>query len=259
VLSPIAAPRPRLARFVEDIRVVLPAPDGAPRPVEYLPDGTSSLVFRWLGPGTCDAGVRGPCTTAQYKTVPGLPLAVRVVFRPGGAYPFFGVPLDRLADRITALGDLWGSAAATLLDRVDAAHGDGRAAASVIERALWERLRHEPYEPAAAVPARAAAARVAAGETSVGTIARDLGVSERHLRRAFRATVGVGPKTFARIVRFQRAIALRRSTGAGWGEVAGATGYFDQAHLVGDLTRFLGAPPSRAARLAHLARRQCGA
>src|SRR3954447_26241727 len=108
------------------------------------------------------------------------------------------------------------------------------------------------------MPARAAAARVSAGETSIGRIASDLGLSERHLRRAFRATVGVGPKTFARIVRFQRALALRRSTGAGWGEIAGATGYFDQAHLVGELTRFLGAPPSRAARAADLSRRPCG-
>jgi AraC-like DNA-binding protein len=56
----------------------------------------------------------------------------------------------------------------------------------------------------------------------------------RHLRRTFQATVGVGPKTYARIARFQRAVALGRSRPGRWSEVARAAGYFDQAHLTAD-------------------------
>ncbi|MCY1041701.1 helix-turn-helix domain-containing protein [Corallococcus sp. bb12-1] len=45
-------------------------------------------------------------------------------------------------------------------------------------------------------------------------LARTLGVSERHLRRAFDDVLGMGPKAFARLVRFQRALQASATPGA---------------------------------------------
>ena len=74
-------------------------------------------------------------------------------------------------------------------------------------------------------------------------LARELGVSERHLRRRATAELGYGPKTFARIVRFQRALALLRAgqpAGRRWRPTAG---YADQPHLTREVTALAGRTP----------------
>ena len=48
-------------------------------------------------------------------------------------------------------------------------------------------------------------------DTRVAALGAELGVSERQLRRRFLDAVGYGPKTLARVLRFQRAVTLLRS------------------------------------------------
>ncbi|MFT3771084.1 MAG: helix-turn-helix transcriptional regulator [Minicystis sp.] len=246
-----------LDRFVEQIQVVRREPGETNRSVELLPDGTTNLVFRRLG-DAADVTVRGPGTRAHYKTAPAIPLYVRVVFRPGGAYPFFGVPVDQLTDRYVTLGDLWGRSGELLQERLIAAADDGGDVAEIMRRALVDRLRTTPFEPSSAVAARAAVGLLARGERSVAEVAGALGLSERHLRRAFQATVGLTPKTFARIARFQRALALGRAAPGRWNEVALATGYFDQAHLIAEFQRLALVSPSALAAPTRRPRRACG-
>ena len=83
------------------------------------------------------------------------------------------------------------------------------------------------------------------GLARVGALARTAGLSDRQLERRFRSAVGLAPKLFSRIVRFQRVVRLaRRSAQAGWAETAARCGYADQAHLVRDVRAFSGATPS---------------
>ena len=77
----------------------------------------------------------------------------------------------------------------------------------------------------------------------MGTLARELAVSERHLRRRVTDQVGYGPKRLARVLRLRRAIAEVRA-GADLAEVAFAAGYADQAHFGNDCRELAGATPS---------------
>lgn len=78
----------------------------------------------------------------------------------------------------------------------------------------------------------------------VNIVATDLGVSERHLRRVFREAVGVSPKEFARLVRFNRALrAAHEDDGESWAGIAAAAGYYDQAHLIGEFHSISGVTP----------------
>jgi transcriptional regulator GlxA family with amidase domain len=85
-----------------------------------------------------------------------------------------------------------------------------------------------------------------AGRVRVGDLARDVGWSARHLGTVLRRETGLGPKTAARVVRFDRA---RRSVAARRGQdlagVAVDCGYADQSHLDRDFRAFTGLPPSR--------------
>jgi AraC-like DNA-binding protein len=61
----------------------------------------------------------------------------------------------------------------------------------------------------------------------------------------FAADVGLTPKVFSRVLRFQRVLALiRRDRQIDWADVAVASGYYDQAHFIHDFRAFSGMSPT---------------
>jgi transcriptional regulator GlxA family with amidase domain len=77
----------------------------------------------------------------------------------------------------------------------------------------------------------------------VGALSRELGVSERRLRRRFDAAVGYGPKTLARVLRFRRFLALAEEHGLGLARAAAEAGYADQPHVTRECNDLAGLPP----------------
>ncbi|MFP2927041.1 helix-turn-helix domain-containing protein [Pyxidicoccus sp. 3LG] len=238
------APRGALAGFVKSFRVVSRGADEGP--YVRLPDGEVDLVVRLTATrgevhaiGTRLSPLRKPVDIVTPKT-----LAVR--FKPGGAYPFFGLPMSELTNRIVSIDTLWGTDGTRLREALwEAPTVPERL--RILEAALTERLhRGDVFEPAGAYAVRRAV-RLITGATElprVDDLARELGISTRHLRRAFEEVVGVGPKEFARVVRFQRAVrASNRTATPDWGAIAAATGYYDQSHLITEFKALTGATP----------------
>lgn len=83
------------------------------------------------------------------------------------------------------------------------------------------------------------------GRASIGALAAELGWSHRRLIARFREQIGLAPKTVARVLRFDRAVAALGSTSSrGLAEIAFACGYFDQAHLNRDFRELAGTTPT---------------
>lgn len=83
-----------------------------------------------------------------------------------------------------------------------------------------------------------------AGQLDIASLAGALGLGERQLRRRFEAAVGLAPKRFARLLRFQRVFEQQREADARlWAQVALECGYFDQAHFNRDFRAFSGLAP----------------
>lgn len=160
----------------------------------------------------------------------------------GASDAVLGVPASAMAGRIVALEDLWGDAATRrLFDRLADAH-DTALAAAILESAIAERLATADGGNARTELALAAADRLASA--SVNAVAVDLGVSERHLRRVFRETVGVSPKAFAKLTRFHRALRdAREDAHPSWAGIAATAGYYDQAHLIAEFRAIAGVTP----------------
>jgi AraC-like DNA-binding protein len=172
---------------------------------------------------------------------------VGVRFRPGGAYPFFSCPLSTFTDRVVCLEDLWGDSAHRLWDALAAADSDA-ARAGIIARALLERLIRAGHDR---VTAAAVGSLVRSnGRRRVAAIARQSGVTARHLQRRFHERVGVSPKVLARILRFQNTLRCRTSVACAadsridWVRVAVECGYADQSHLIHDYAAFAGETPA---------------
>jgi AraC-like DNA-binding protein len=176
----------------------------------------------------------------MFKLAPGVAWSLVVPFKPGWSGPLLGVAANAVTDRIVALEDIWGCAGRDLCAELVAA-GDVRQVLDRLTRAI---ARHagQMFEPASARLARQAARVLEADEVRVETVAERLGVTSRHLRRAFTESIGIGPKEFARSVRLQRAVRMT-STTSDWVRIAADAGYYDQAHLIADFRELVGLTP----------------
>ena len=85
-------------------------------------------------------------------------------------------------------------------------------------------------------------ANAAFGRVSVGQLAAEVRMCRRHQGRRFRAVIGLPPKTFARIIRFQKALFFKRS-GLSWNEIVQLCDYSDQSHFIKEIKRFSDYPP----------------
>ncbi|MGW4438253.1 helix-turn-helix domain-containing protein [Streptomyces sp. NPDC004596] len=198
--------------------------DDAARPV--LPDGCMDLLFsegRLL--------VAGPDTRAHVPQGP--PRAwVGLRFFPGTAPALLGVPATELRDTRVELTDLWPAARVRRLrDRVTAAPDAATALEDIALDRAAEYGRPDPL-------LRRLVESLDAGRPVAATAA-ELGVGERALHRRCLTAFGYGPKTLARILRLQRALALARS-GVPYAETAARAGYADQPHLARDVRNLAG-------------------
>jgi AraC-like DNA-binding protein len=90
---------------------------------------------------------------------------------------------------------------------------------------------------------REAVSRLERPGVAITGLARDLGVSERQLRRRVTSTIGYGPRRLARILRLGHALQAARA-GDDLARVAFDAGYADQAHFTHDCRELAGVPPS---------------
>jgi AraC-like DNA-binding protein len=214
--------------------------------VRTLPDGCVELTFDLTRKEAPGAYVTGPLIEAA-SFVHAQPVSLLGVrFLPGGALPLLGVPIAELPSRWQPLDTVLGRIAHELLGRiVDAPSNQERV--RTIDRFLCERLA------ALAVDARVAGAVArlwqSAGAVPIPELGRDSGASPRNLGRLFHEWVGMSPKRFARVVRFQRLLErVGTARHIDWSGMAAELGYFDQAHLIQDFSQFAGASPEQFVR-----------
>jgi len=262
----LCKPPPPLDRFVEVIWTS--ADKGRPHPRErLLPDGSTELVFNlheeripiydsesfdrcktFRGSVVCGPHSRFfAIDTAEEFNVAG------VHFKPGGAYPFLRLPGEEIHNLHVGLDALWGARAGEVRERLLAAKTP-QMKCRVLEEALLAQAAGPPERH----PAVAFALNEFHGapETQkISEVTDRVGLSARRFIDVFRKEVGLTPKLFCRVRRFQKV--LRHISGGravDWAEIALTCGYFDQAHFIHDFRVFSGINPSSylADRTSHL-------
>ncbi|WP_052848175.1 helix-turn-helix domain-containing protein [Streptomyces avicenniae] len=174
---------------------------------------------------------------------------VQVALTPLGARAVYGMPAAALAHRLVPLDELLGALGVELVDRLRAVTTwAGRFAVldEVLLRAVGRDAGGAPLPRVRPEVAEAWRRLVAArGRVQVGAVAAELGWSRRYLTERFRGEVGLSPKTFARVLRFEHAHQLATAHAPlPWTDVAAVSGYADQAHLVRDWREFTGRSPT---------------
>jgi AraC-like DNA-binding protein len=166
-----------------------------------------------------------------------------VHFRPGGAFLFLGLSASELADTHLDLATIWGRRVGEIREHLASAPS-ARERFRFLENALRSRL-HGPLEHHPAVSLALDGFRSNHSRAVVRKLARETGLSDRRFIDVFRSEVGLNPKLFHRIVRFQRVIEkVHRLPEPEWEQLALGHGYFDQSHLIRDFLEFSGFSPA---------------
>ena len=165
---------------------------------------------------------------------------------PEGVEPILGIPAALVGESVALLSDVIGNDAGLMEERVLSGSAEG--ALRRLGEVLAERRRAAP-PPDATVSRAAKLVRGAAGRQRMDDLTRDLSVSARRLERQFLTHVGMPPKLFSRLVRFDRAVRdLARRGNTPWTQFALAHGYSDQAHFINEFREFAGVTPAEFER-----------
>ena len=244
-------PRPARRRIGREVRFGVGDPFCSP----VFADGHLSLVcslgrdYRadglWhLDPAGPRATAIGPMTAVGPADFAGRAHVVGAYFHPARAFLFTRAPASEMTDRVRSLRDLWGRPAAELLNGIGEADCEEERI-DRLESALLLRMR-QVQAPNTNLNVRGLAAYVQrrCGGVAVKLLADAAGVSRQHLTRTFRESVGVCPKTYCRLARFQAGLAFtRRGPQVDWAQAAAEMGYADQSHMIAEFRRFSSLTP----------------
>jgi AraC-like DNA-binding protein len=212
-----------------------------PRRHRVVPDGCIDLIFMRRDPTEgYRASIVGTMTRPIEEELASHMDYIGIRFNPGGYRHFFQIPPCELTDRIVSLDDL--SSPSGLAERL-AASRSLTASLESLEDELAQRFRSEERDllPAGILETIS----VSHGNVSMRQLGCMTGWGPRHLRRMFHESIGIGPKTFCRIIRFMSAFrVLRRHPHPSFLDVALDAGYYDQAHFIHEFEGFYGSSPS---------------
>ena len=170
-------------------------------------------------------------------------LIIGVHFKPGGAFPFLGLPAGELANTHVDLETLWGSSAGRLRERLCGATTSPERF-ELLHEALLSRLCHG-VEKHYAVAAALEMFGKNQPQPGVREIAKYLELSQRRFIQVFKAEVGMTPKLFSRILRFQQTrTSIQLNPSPNWAGLAADLGYFDQSHMIREFVEFSGLNPT---------------
>ncbi len=252
---------PCLTGVVKSIWLSAPAPARPPAGCErILPTGEIHLAFRLSGPPVCifegqahaarrtlgHAVVGGARAGFYVKDCSAPSHAIGVQLLPGAAQTLLGLPASELSGQHLRLEDLWGQGAELMLEQLLAAPSPDEKVRT-LQSLLSQRLQAATVPPAHAV-VQHALQQFSAGATVRQAVERS-GYSHRQFIRLFERVLGLTPKLYCRVQRFQRALRLIRPAAVqrphSLADVAAIAGYSDQAHFNREFSEFSGTSPER--------------
>ncbi|HUO88656.1 MAG TPA: helix-turn-helix domain-containing protein [Rhizomicrobium sp.] len=176
------------------------------------------------------------------------PHIMGVAFRPGGAWPFLGPAAHEFGDTHLSLEDVWGRDAERLHQRIVQAPAPDDKFDILFEGLVAIAPRAFALDPAVAF----ALARFerCPERGHVGNTARDADLSPKKFIRLFTDQVGMTPKLYLRVARFQKVMArIAHAPEIDWWDVVERHGYYDQPHFIREFKGFTGFTPTEWLKL----------
>ncbi|HEY9826728.1 MAG TPA: helix-turn-helix domain-containing protein [Stenomitos sp.] len=164
-----------------------------------------------------------------------------VHFKAGGGAAFFKQPVSELYNARISLDEVWKTCATELRERLlQSSSPEG--CFWVLEQILMQMMRLPNHHPAVNFALQQFQKSANSG---ISAVVEQTGLSNRYFNQLFCNQVGVTPKLFCRIQRFQNVLEmLSAKAPVDWLEIALTCGYFDQAHFIHDFRAFADCTPT---------------
>lgn len=225
---------------------------------DYLPNekvypcGYATMVFHYGSPSKFQKKnsskyiepnlvICGQQTSYYDLSISGKTGMILIVFRPHGVKSFFNFPITELLNENLSLQDLINSEAIELEDKLFNAPNN-RQRITHLENFLIKRLIHNnEFER---VEHALKTIENSNGQIKAQDIAHEVCLGIKQFERTFSKNVGINPKKYASIVRFQNVIQMKRKhKNSSMFQLAFDNGYYDQSHFIHDFKSLTGFTP----------------
>ncbi len=171
-----------------------------------------------------------------------------ISFKKGMAYPFFPMPMHEISDCVVDADLLWGNVFAYLRERLlEIKEVNSRF--ECVEEFLLKTF-HTKFITNPCVEYAVSEILRQSDQVNLGRLNQKIGYSQRHFIEMFKRQVGVTPKGYLKIIRFQKTInKIEECDDIDWTPISQECGFYDQSHFIRDFRFFSGFTPSEYLRL----------
>jgi len=169
-----------------------------------------------------------------------------LTFKKGKAYPFYPMPMNEITDMVVGADLIFGRDIVDLREQLLAASSIDRMFL-LVEKFLLRRAGDSLSSEIMPRCIEYAVSIITNKPNRLGFqhLSDQIGYSQKHFISLFKQQVGVSPKQYLKIMRFQRAIReIENHTFVPWSKIALESGFYDQAHFINEFKMFSGFTPN---------------
>lgn len=167
-----------------------------------------------------------------------------MVFEPYGISRFFNISASDLFNQTIPLRFLLGAKLDALEEKIFESQSI-HSKVNLVERFFIQLLSKEPNYHLARI-SNSIQEISTNDKMRVEHLASNANLSRKQYERNFTSTVGITPKQFMRVIRFQRALFIRQNnTKLNLTQLAHEAGYYDQSHMVAEFKQLSGYSPKQ--------------
>jgi len=217
-----------------------------------LPQGNVTLVFHYGSPSKfkkknsseyieSNLVICGQQSSYYDLSLSGKTGIILIVFKPHGVEPFFNFPINELLNKNLSVSDLIKNEAAVLEDKLFNSQNNKQRIAHLENVLLKRMVINKDFER---VEHAIKIIENSKGQIKTQVLAEEVCLGIKQFERIFSKHVGLNPKKFTSIVRFQNVLQMKMNDkNANMYQLAFDNGYYDQSHFIHDFKNLTGLSP----------------
>lgn len=223
-----------------------------PKTEKIIPDGFPEIIFHYADPYKIKIGpewelqskslLAGQISNHFFLQNTGRSGMIGIKLHPTAVTRLYGISMDTLTDRVVDLKTILNTETASLAEELRTVDNHERMAGLLNE--YFSGLSPEETDTSRLVNEAIRMIFERKGGVAVSELMESLDVGERRLERLFREYVGLTPKFYSRIIRFNAIFRLRQEGMDSWAGLVYEAGYYDQSHFIKNFQEFTGEDPA---------------
>jgi AraC-like DNA-binding protein len=178
---------------------------------------------------------------------------LNIIFTPNGFYKLFNLPLNLLTNRVYKVSDIIVKGMTTFNERINEAKNLTDMKNVADELLLSNLLRSKTSDVCNSITSTSSIIFQNKGNVNVKNLACEANMSLRSFEKKFAEQVGIAPKIYARLNRFNHALFLRMiNSSRSWTDISHQCGYYDQMHFIKEFKEFAGDSPGNFYKISPL-------